>query len=132
MTQKISVVALLSTATVTGAVLLAAGNPAEAFPSPFKSKSISKNATGETSSLVSQTTKLKKMVIAGAGIATLAGLTVAGVAFKANRLKTTFRVLANNSQYCGNATFPISVTEEMITSSTTSQNTNSRDLTSVG
>ncbi len=132
MTQKISVVALLSTATVTGAVLLAAVNPVEAFPSPFKSKSISENATGETSSLVSQTTKLKKMVIAGAGMATLAGLTAAGVAFKANRLKTTFRVLADNSQYCGSATFPISVAEEIITSSTTSQKNDSRDFTSVG
>lgn len=132
MTQKISMVALLSTVTVTGAVLLAVVNPVEAFPCPFKSKGVSENATGESSSLVSQTTKLKKIAIAGAGIATLAGLTAAGVAFKANRLKTTFRVLANNSQYCGSATFPISVTEEMITSSTTSQNTNSRDLTSVG
>lgn len=132
MTQKISVVALLSIATVTGAVLLAAVNPVEAFPSPFKSKSVSENVTGESSSLVFQTTKLKKMVIASAGIATLAGLTAAGVAFKANRIKTSLRVLANNSKFCGNATFPLSVTEEMISSSTTSQNTNSRDLTSVG
>ena len=132
MTQKLSVVALLSTATVTGAVLLAAVNPVEAFPCLFKSKGISENATGETSSLVSQTTKLKQISIAGAGIATIAGLTAAGVAFKANRLKTSLRILANTSQSCGTSTFPISVTEEFLTSSATSQKTDSRDLTSVG
>ncbi len=103
MTHKISVVALLSTATVTGAVLLAAVNPVEAFPSPFKSKSVSENVTGESSSLVFQTTKLKKIAmpglgfaIASAGIAALAGLTAAGVAFKAHRIKATFRVFADN------------------------------------
>ncbi|HBS71431.1 MAG TPA: hypothetical protein DEP38_26615 [Cyanobacteria bacterium UBA9226] len=132
MTQKLSSVALLSIATVASATLLTGVNSAEAFPSPFKSKGILDNATGETSSLVSQKTKWQKMGIATASIATLAGLTAAGVAFKANRIKASFRVFAHNPQYCGSATFPVSVSPEILTSSVTSQKADARDLTSVG
>ncbi len=86
MKPNLSLAAILSTAAITGGVLLAAANPTQAFGCPFsKSKGTSVETSGTPSGLVAKKLNPTKLGIAAAGMASVAGLFAAGMAYKARR-----------------------------------------------
>ena len=95
MKAHISLAALISTAALTGGVLLASMSPTHASPCPF---SKAKGATSLTSvdfpTQFSKKLGLNPMAIAGAGIATVAGLFAAGIAYKSRYATTADVVLS--------------------------------------
>ncbi|WP_017719959.1 hypothetical protein [Kamptonema formosum] len=83
---KLSLPAILSAATITGGVLLAAANPSQAFACPFsKFKGTSVQPSGTPSGLVAKKFDPTKLGIAAAGMASAAGLFAAGMAYRARR-----------------------------------------------
>jgi|GEM_PF-1906561 hypothetical protein len=84
--SNISLAAILSATAITGGVLLAAANPSQAFGCPFsKSKGTSVETSGAPSGLVAKKFDPTKLGIAAAGMASVAGLFAAGMAYKARR-----------------------------------------------
>ena len=80
---NISLAAILSATAITGGVLLAAANPTQAFGCPFsKSKGTSIETSGTPSGLVAKKFDPTKLGIAAAGMASVAGLFAAGMAYK--------------------------------------------------
>jgi len=84
MKQPLSLTTVLSTAALTGGLLLTSLNPTAASGCPF-SKSKNVGTSGNFSSLVTKNLGFNQIGVAGAGIATLAGLLAAGMAYKARR-----------------------------------------------
>ncbi|MBD0344987.1 MAG: hypothetical protein ICV63_09250 [Coleofasciculus sp. Co-bin14] len=140
MKSKLALAAILSTATVTGTVLLASVSPAQAFPCAFKSKSAGNTTsltspTSEGSSgIVAKKTKFKKLAIAGAGIATLGGLFTLGMAIKSRRDQKIEPVLADvgQAESFETSTFPIVVPQDALTSSTSKEEASTQELTRIG
>lgn len=83
---NLSLAAILSATAITGGVLLAAANPTQAFGCPFsKSKGTSVETSGAPSGPVAKKFDPTKLGIAAAGMASVAGLFAAGMAYKARR-----------------------------------------------
>jgi hypothetical protein len=140
MKSKLALAAILSTATVTGSVLLASVNPAHALPCPFKSKSaanttsLTSPTSGGSSGLVAKKTKFKKLAIAGAGIAAVGGLFTLGMAIKSRRDQKTEPVLADvgQAELFETSTFPIVVPQDALTSSASKEDASAQELTRIG
>ncbi len=141
MKPKLSLAALLSTATLTGAVWLASASPAGAFCPLSKFKGASESASGQPSSLVSQKLMFKKMAIAGAGIAAVGGLFALSMARKARRGKETEPVVAEVPQEEIEAPFAkcdreqhfaIDIPPEVLASTTSKEEASEQELTRIG
>lgn len=95
MKAHISLAALISTAALTGGVLFASMSPTHASPCPFsKAKGATSLTSSDFPSLFSKKLDLNTMGIAGAGIATVAGLFAAGMAYKSRYATTADVVLS--------------------------------------
>lgn len=85
-----SLAVILSTAAVTGGVLLGTMNPSQAIGCPFsKAKGTTAVTSGDAPTLTAKKLNLAKMGILAAGMATVAGITAAGIAYKVRRASQT-------------------------------------------
>ncbi|MCT7951487.1 hypothetical protein NG798_16920 [Ancylothrix sp. C2] len=98
---------ILSTATLTAAVVFASVSPSVAGGCPFfsQSKGTALSSDGASSAALSQKYMTKKLAIGGLGLAGVAGLVAAGVAYKAGRKKQAEAIIIDE----------IAVIEEVVT-----------------
>lgn len=89
MKRNLSLTGIVSTAALSTAVVLASVSPSVAGGCPFfsQSKGTALSSDGSSSAALNQKYMIKKLGIAGLGVAGVAGLMAAGVAYKAGRKK---------------------------------------------
>lgn len=133
MKRNLSLAAIVSTAAISGSVLLTSIAPAQAFGCPFKNKSVNtvNSDSSPSPTLISKKLDwMAKMAIVGAGIASLGGLFAASMAYKASVAAKKYTAIAEVSGE--HPEVPAELNCEELLYPPTSDSSSNKDLTRVG
>ncbi len=117
MKRNLSLTGIVSTAALSAAVILASVSPSVAGDCLFfnKNKGTSLSSDGASSPALSQKYMIKKFAIAGLGVAGVAGLVAAGIAYKARRNKQAEAMILNEVAVVEEAVTPAETADKELT-----------------